>query len=103
MMMLWNSLCPSGTYGGEVTMRMDKLTIKAQEAIQQAQSFAERSQNAQIDVEHLAGALLAQTDGVTVPLLQKLGVNVGLLAQQVDAEVAKFPKISGAADVGSTL
>src|SRR5437773_1694369 len=89
--------------GGEVTMRMDKLTIKAQEAVQQAQAFAERSQNVQIDVEHMLAALLAQTEGVTMPLLQKLGVNVGLLAQQVDAEVEKFPKVSGAADVGSTM
>ena len=65
-------------------MRMDKLTIKAQEAVQQAQQLAERNQNTQIDVEHLLAALLAQTDGVTGPILQKLGVNVGLLAQQVE-------------------
>ena len=42
-------------------MRMDKLTIKAQEAVQQAQTLAERNQNAQIDVEHLLAALLAQS------------------------------------------
>src|SRR5438105_15314504 len=86
-----------------MTMRMDKLTIKAQEAVQQAQALAERNQNTQIDVEHLLAALLAQTEGVTIPLLQKLGVNVSLLAQQVDAEIAKFPKVSGAADVGNSL
>ena len=84
-------------------MRMDKLTIKAQEAVQQAQALAERHQNVQIDVEHLLSVLLAQTEGVTVPLLQKLGVNSGLLAQQVNAELDKFPKVSGAADVGSSI
>ncbi len=84
-------------------MRMDKMTIKAQEAIQQAQSLAERSQNVQIDVEHLLAALLAQTEGVTGPLLQKLGVNIGLLQQQVQAEIERFPKISGAAQTGSSL
>jgi ATP-dependent Clp protease ATP-binding subunit ClpB len=82
---------------------MDKMTIKAQEAIQQAQSLAERSQNVQIDVEHLLAALLAQTEGVTGPLLQKLGVNIGLLQQQVQAEIERFPKISGAAQTGSSL
>src|SRR5262249_35701062 len=84
-------------------MRLDKLTIKAQEAVQQAQTLAERRQNTQIDVEHLLAALLAQTDGVTGPLLQKLGVNIGLLVQQVQAEIEKFPKISGAAETASTL
>src|SRR5579871_4855666 len=84
-------------------MRLDKLTIRAQEAIQEAQSLAERNQNLQIDVEHLLAVLLAQQEGVTTPLLQKLGVNVGLLAQQVESEIAKFPKIQGAADVGGTI
>ena len=84
-------------------MRMDKLTIKAQEAMQQAQAIAERNQNMQIDLEHLLSALLAQTEGVAVPLLQKLGANVSLLAQQIDAEIAKFPKISGAAEVGASM
>src|SRR5580698_9902894 len=84
-------------------MRMDKLTIKAQEAVQQAQTLAERNQNVQIDVEHLLAALLQQAEGVTLPLLQKLGVNAGLLAQQIDAEVARIPKISGSAEVGSSF
>jgi ATP-dependent Clp protease ATP-binding subunit ClpB len=84
-------------------MRMDKLTIKAQEAVQQAQTLAERNQNVQIDVEHLLAALLQQAEGVTLPLLQKLGVNVGLLAQQIEAELARFPKIQGTADVGGSF
>ena len=73
-------------------MRMDKLTIKAQEAIQQAQQIAEKNQNTQIDMEHLLAALLAQNEGVTGPILQKLGVNVGLLQQQSQAEIAKLPE-----------
>ena len=84
-------------------MRMDKFTIKAQESIQQAQGIAEKNQNIQVDVEHLLAALLAQADGLTIPILQKLGVNVPLLTQQINAEINKFPKISGAADVASTL
>ena len=84
-------------------MRMDKLTIKGQEALQQAQTLAEKNQNAQIDIEHLLAALLAQTDGLTTPILQKLGVNVGLLAQQVNAEIERLPKIQGAtAEIASS-
>jgi ATP-dependent Clp protease ATP-binding subunit ClpB len=82
---------------------MDKLTIKAQEAVQQAQSLAERSQNVQIDVEHLLAALLQQTDGVTGPLLQKLGVTIGLLAQQVEAEIGRLPKVAGTAEHGASV
>ena len=85
-------------------MRMDKLTIKGQEAVQQAQTLAERNQNVQIDIEHLLAALLAQADGLTMPILQKLGVNVGLLAQQVNAEIERLPKVQGAsAETGSSF
>ena len=83
-------------------MRQDKLTIKAQESLQQAQILAEKNQNLQIEVEHLMFALLSQEDGFTNPILQKLGVNVPLLTQQVQAEVARLPKVSGVADVGSS-
>lgn len=84
-------------------MRLDRLTIKAQEAVQTAQQIAEKNQNVQIEVEHLMAALLAQSEGLTSPILQKLGANAGLLAQQIQAEIAKIPKTSGAADLGSSL
>ena len=84
-------------------MRMDKLTIKAQEAVQQAQQLAVQQQNTQIDLEHLLAALLSQSEGLTGPILQKLGVNVGLLQQQVQAEISKFPKVSGAAEHGAGM
>ena len=84
-------------------MRMDKLTIKAQEAIQQAQQIAEQNQNTQIDVEHVLSALIAQPEGVTGPILQKLGVNIGLLQQQIGAEIARLPKVGGMADVANSL
>ena len=64
-------------------MRLDKLTIKAQEAVQNAKTLAEKAANPQIELEHLLLALLKQGDSVTMPLLQKLGVNVPLLTQQI--------------------
>src|SRR6476646_8649562 len=86
-----------------MSMRMDKLTIKAQEAVQQAQQLAVQQQNVQIDLEHLLAALLSQNERLTGPILQKLGVNVGLLQQQVQAEIGKLPKVSGAAEHGSNM
>ena len=83
-------------------MRLDKLTIKAQESIAQAQTLAEKNQNLQIEIEHLLVSLLTQEDGLTSPILQKLGVNVPLLLQQTQSEAARLPKVSGAADVGSS-
>ncbi len=84
-------------------MRMDKLTIKAQEAVQQGQSMAERSQNVQIDVEHILAALIAQEDGVTIPLLQKLGVSIPQLRDKLTLELERIPKISGSAETASSL
>lgn len=84
-------------------MRMDRMTIKAQEAVQQAQQIAEQSQNTQIDAEHLLSALLAQPDGIAGPILQRLGVNVAQLQQKVQSEIGKLPKVSGMAEVGTGL
>jgi ATP-dependent Clp protease ATP-binding subunit ClpB len=84
-------------------MRFDKLTIKAQEAVQAAQQSAEAHQNLQIDVEHLLQALLEQSEGLIPPLLQKLGVNLPLLRRQVEEEINKFPRVSGAAETGGQV
>jgi ATP-dependent Clp protease ATP-binding subunit ClpB len=56
-------------------MQLDRLTIKAQEAVQAAQRLAEQRRHAELDVEHLVLALLDQEDGVVRPLLDRLGVN----------------------------
>jgi ATP-dependent Clp protease ATP-binding subunit ClpB len=57
-------------------MRLDKLTTKSQEALQQAQSLAEKRNHQAIDVGHLLFVLLGQKEGVVLSLLQKLGVPV---------------------------
>ena len=57
-------------------IRFDKLTLKGQEALQSAQSHAQEKSNPQINPEHLLWALIEQKDGVVLPVLQKLGVNL---------------------------
>jgi ATP-dependent Clp protease ATP-binding subunit ClpB len=78
--------------------RLDKLTVKAQEALQAAQELASRSGQQQIEPLHLLWALIAQGDGVVPPLLEKLGVSPTTLASEAEKQIERLPKISGASD-----
>ena len=64
-------------------MRMDKLTIKSQEAVSEAQSLATARGHSTIETAHLLCSLLAQPEGSTVPVLQKLGVPSALRREVV--------------------
>ena len=76
-------------------MRFDKLTIKAQEALAGAQESARAADHAEVTPLHLLGALLAETDGVFNPLLQKLGAEPQRLREIVLAELDRLPKATG--------
>src|ERR1700690_194146 len=78
--------------------RLDKLTVKAQEALQAAQELASRSGQQQIEPLHLLWALIAQGDGVVPPLLEKLGVSPTALASEAEKQIERLPKISGASE-----
>ena len=73
----------------------DRLTIKAAEAIQAAASEAQRRGNPSIEDLHLMTALLSQDETVVVPVLQKVGVNVTRLREQLGAALDRLPKQSG--------
>jgi ATP-dependent Clp protease ATP-binding subunit ClpB len=74
-------------------MRLDKFTIKSQEALQQASSHAERRGNTQLEPEHVLLALIEQGDeGVVSPLLAKLGARPELLRGRVEDVIEKFPR-----------
>ncbi|MFQ3549413.1 MAG: ATP-dependent chaperone ClpB [Armatimonadota bacterium] len=77
-------------------MRLDKLTIKAQDSLQDAQHFADEYGQQQIEPEHLLFALLQQEGGIVSPILQKLGQKPEHIVQLVKAEIDKMPKVSGA-------
>jgi ATP-dependent Clp protease ATP-binding subunit ClpB len=76
-------------------MDVEKLTLKAQEALQDAKSIAERKHHQQIDVEHLLLALLGQKEGIVIPILQKLGSKPDLIASQLEDELNRIPQVSG--------
>jgi ATP-dependent Clp protease ATP-binding subunit ClpB len=74
---------------------MDKLTIKAQEAIADAQERAAAQGHQQIEPLHVLAALAAQKEGVVAPLLGKLGVHADALRGEAEAELAKLPQVAG--------
>ena len=76
-------------------MNLNNLTIKAQEAIQQAQQIAQGYGHQQIENEHIFKAILEIDENVAPFLLQKLDVNVALLQQIIDSTLTSFPKVSG--------
>src|SRR6266404_4254407 len=76
-------------------MRLDKLTVKAQEALQAAQSLAGERGHQAVEPEHLLHALIAQKDGVVAPILGKLGVRAETLTSQLDAAIEKMPQVRG--------
>ena len=78
-------------------MRLDKLTTKSQEALQQAQTLAEKRNHQAIDVEHLLFALLGQKEGVVTSILQKLGVPLGNLTDRLQKTLARLPQVTGSA------
>jgi ATP-dependent Clp protease ATP-binding subunit ClpB len=76
-------------------MRLDKYTVKAQEAIQEGQSLARRADHPNYEPEHLATALLGQKDGIVEPLLRKIGVDVKLFAGRLGEALQKLPRMQG--------
>jgi ATP-dependent Clp protease ATP-binding subunit ClpB len=78
-------------------MRFDKLTIKGQEALSEAQSLATGRGHSQIAPAHLLRAMLDQPEGATVPILQKIGVPVDGLGTQVEETLKRLPRVSGGA------
>jgi ATP-dependent Clp protease ATP-binding subunit ClpB len=76
-------------------MRLDKFTLRAQEAIQAAIELAERNQHQQVEPEHLLAAMLEQPEGIVRPVLGKLAVNVAVVLNDVQAAIARFPRVEG--------
>jgi len=75
--------------------RYDKLTIKAQEAVQRAQELAAQRGNPQIDSVHLLAGLLQETDGVVRPVIERIGASRAQLEKVVEGELKQFPQSSG--------
>ena len=86
-------------------MQLDKLTLKSQEALQEAQRIAQGYSHQEIDGEHLMLALISQADSVIPDLLSKIGVPGSTLKPDLERELARRHKVQGAGDafLGASL
>jgi ATP-dependent Clp protease ATP-binding subunit ClpB len=85
-------------------MQMEKLTIKSQEALHEAQNIARSFSHQEIDGEHLMLALISQTDSLIPDLLQRVGVPGDRLKPDLEAELQRRHKVQGGeVFLGSTL
>ena len=80
-----------------MAIKWDKFTVKSQEAIQAAQGQAAENGNPEVLPLHLMAALLEDKEGVVLPVLEKVGVPVQQMLEQVKAAIQKLPKVQGAA------
>ena len=76
-------------------MNYDRLTIKAQEAIQVASTIAQQEDHSEIGSEHLLFALLDQKDGIIPPLVERVGVQVSTLLNDVEELLDVYPRVTG--------
>src|SRR5690606_24876022 len=77
------------------TMDFNQFTIKSQEAVQKAVELAVQAETPAIETAHLLKGIFDVDENVTDFLFKKLGVNKQLVAQKLDQELAKLPKVSG--------
>src|SRR5438874_5159590 len=78
-----------------MAIRWDKLTVKAQEAVQRANDVASERGNPEVAPAHLLLALAEDREGIVPPILEKIGVNPRAIASEARAAVEKLPKVSG--------
>jgi ATP-dependent Clp protease ATP-binding subunit ClpB len=76
-------------------MDLNRLTEKSQQALHDAQAIALRHGNTEIGAEHLLLALAGQRDGLVGRLLERLGVNVGSLHNEIEGHLSRLPRVSG--------
>ncbi len=80
-------------------MRFDRLTVKSQEALQEAQRLAERKGNQEVQPEHLLSALL-ETEGLPIEMIRRAGGDLKGIKAELQKEMERFPKVSGATPFG---
>src|SRR5262245_52840661 len=76
-------------------MRLDKFTFRAQGAVESAVAQAEKLSHQNVEPEHLLEALINQPEGVTRPILGKIGANVQAVLSELETAIKKFPQVKG--------
>jgi ATP-dependent Clp protease ATP-binding subunit ClpB len=83
-----------------MAIKWEKLTVKAQESLQGAASFAAENGNPEVLPLHLLAALLEDREGVVIPVLEKVGVPVEQLLHGVNTAIERLPKVQGGGQPG---
>src|SRR5215469_1213004 len=78
-----------------MAIRWDKLTVKAQEAVQAASQLAGEHGNPELLPVHLLAALAEDREGVVAPVLSKIGADPQAVASEARAQIERLPKVSG--------
>ncbi|HEX8797868.1 MAG TPA: AAA family ATPase, partial [Terriglobales bacterium] len=86
-----------------MAIRWDKLTVKAQEAIQRANDIASEHGNPELQPVHILAALLEDHEGIVPPLLERVGLPVQAVEAQVRGAIDKLPKVSGGGAAQASL
>jgi ATP-dependent Clp protease ATP-binding subunit ClpB len=76
-------------------MRPEKLTVKTQEALQEAQSLVQRKDHARLEPEHVLLALLGQPEGMVPQVLEKAGAAPATLRDALEQTLSSFPAVTG--------
>ena len=82
-------------------MDLQKLTVKAQEAVRQASETARGRTHQGLDPAHLASAFLADTGGLARTLVQRVGADAGVLGGRIEALLGALPRVTGASVSGT--
>src|SRR5262249_23838952 len=78
-----------------MAIRWDKLTVKAQEAMQRANDLASEHGNPELQPVHILAALVEDAEGIVPPVLERVGVPPASVQSAAMGEIDKLPKVSG--------
>ncbi|MBZ9607080.1 ATP-dependent chaperone ClpB [Clostridium estertheticum] len=83
-------------------MDVEKLTVKVQQSLNEAQLLAVKNNHQQVDTVHLFAALIAQEDGLIPNIFSKMGVDIAKLNEEINKEINSMPKVTGSGSVYAT-
>ena len=88
-------ICHRAGVFGRYDMNYDQFTLKTQDALQSASALAQQRDHGEIGLPHLLAAMLAQKDGITVPVIERIGVPAGDLRAETERLLGGFPVVRG--------
>jgi len=77
------------------TMNYEQFTLKTQDALQEASALAQQNDHSEIGLPHLLVAMLEQKDGITSPIVERIGVQKEALLEGAKNLLSSYPKVTG--------